>query len=245
MSNEATTSPEPTSTRASNLPLLCGALGLASLLLSPFIIGLLPGALGLRTSIDARRIGFRGILISGGMTLSVIGLTLSIVAALVWGGMLATILMSREAERDAVIWRGREIKPFTLQLDSESSFDFAAFREQHPTHRLVLLFWSSAFDPCKEGVAHAIEAADGIDEVTLLGIAPEDTLASGHAFLGADAANIPTAYGTQRLPPPLETAGVRPTIVVVHPDGHIELVLLGVRGTAELKRAFVGAGFSP
>ena len=232
--------------QTANLPAMCAILGVASILLSPIVLGVLPGALGLRTAIDARRMGFRHAYIPLGLALSAIGLTLSIVAAIMWGGTLATILLSREVEREAVVWRGRDVAEFSVTLQDDSRFNFAQFRTTHPSHRVVLLVWSSAFDPCRESVANAMHAAAGVTDVVVVGIAPEDTRETGEAFLGADAQGCLTAYGAQPLPPPLNTTGARPTLIVIGTDGKIECVLLGVRGVEELKRTFKGEhAFSP
>lgn len=244
MSEAGTASPAPTR-RVTNLPFLVGILGLLACALSPIVIGLLPGALGVRTAIDARRIGFRGWVLYSGLSLSAIGLAASVLSAILWGGSLATILLSRDVEREAVVWRGREIANFSLQVDDHEVFEYAQFRREHPDHRLALHFWSSEFAPCQASVANAAEAARGVDSLTLIGIAPEDSPESARAFLGTDAIGMRTAFGAQRLPSPLDTAGARPTTVIIHPCGKIELVLLGVRNREELRRAYLGEGLAP
>ncbi len=243
--SEGTAASETPTAPLRDLPRLCAILGVCACVLSPIVLGLLPGALGVRTSIDAYRIGYRGWLLRCGMLLSSLGLACSLIAMIIWGGTLGTILLSREVERDAVVWRGRELADFSLQLSNGAAFDFSEFRAQDASKRLVLHFWSSAFEPCRAGVHNVILASEESPNIQLIGVAPEDAEASARQFLGPDASRMLSAFGAQRMPAPLDQAGVRPTTAIINADGKIELVLLGVRSVEELRTAFVGASPKP
>jgi hypothetical protein len=88
-------------------PLAFGVIGLVT---SPLLLGLAFGALGMRAGVDLWRHGTRRPVVAVGIGASFAAVVTSVIGALLWGSVLTTVLLGRDAMRETERWRGRTVE---------------------------------------------------------------------------------------------------------------------------------------
>lgn len=234
--------------RRSALALL--VLGIVSIATSPIILGLLFGPLGMRSGIDLWRRGTRNASTAAAVATSFAGIVLSVMSALLWGALLAGVLLGRDAIRAAESWRGEEIR--STELASLVGAEPVAFDPARPAGdapRQVLLFIAVDFEPCADAVRALSEAARAHPGIP---IAVVDQAARAErvqefvrGVVGAGAEPFRCVGASASMPPPLDGLAAMPTLVVVARDGRIEKALVGAHPAADIEKLLRGDAALP
>ena len=130
-------------------PLVFGIIGIVA---SPLLLGLALGALGMRAGIDLWRNGTRRMVVAVGIALSFFAVVTSVIAALLWGSVLATVLLGRDAMREAERWRGRTVEPRQIETLAASGATTMSLAVPDGAERLVLIFVSTQTAPSAEAL---------------------------------------------------------------------------------------------
>lgn len=203
-------------------PLAFGVIGLT---LSPLLLGLILGPIGVRAGVDLWRAGLRRSTVAVGIAASALAIVVSVLSALLWGSLLTTVLLGRDAIRETERWRGetlREASPAFLPLEGQQ--------------RAMVMLEAAANGPCLDLLQNIAELAPSHPECRLVIV--ESAVESGHLGaelkrLGLGATVLPA---DSPLPWPLDQATATPTLVVIDAAGRIECALVGSRPAAELER---------
>jgi hypothetical protein len=233
--------------RSAAMPL---GLGVVGLLGSVLLLGLLFGPLGLRAAIDLWRSGTRRFAVIVGGGVSAAAIVASVVVAMLWGSLLASVLLGRDAMRLAERWRGREVLAASIpgrSAEGEAA-DLALARGGTPA---VLVFIDVLIDPASDlaatALAHASEAAAAAG-ARLAVAAPRATATDLDAWIGVEGGLGGVAWrgdAATRWPEPLDAVAAFPTTVVIDGTGRIAGALVGVHPVEDLRRLIELAGSSP
>jgi len=213
--------------RSAMAPLVFGVMGLA---LSPILLGLILGPLGMRAGIDLWRSGVRRGSVAVGIAASFLAVVVNVVAALLWGATLSTVLLGRDAMRVTEGWRGKAVEPAE-----------APFVPSDGVERVVVLVGTAGNKPCDEALANLRSALAARSECRLVLV---DLQVEGPAFgesSDTQAPAMPVRRGVEGLPQPLSGVSAVPTMIVIDRSGRIETALVGVRPLAEIDRILEGA----
>ena len=223
-------------------PLIFGVIALAS---SVLILGMIPGALGLRAGIDLWQRGVRRSVVVAGIVASFAGVVASIMAALLWGALLAGVLLGRDAMRETERWRGEVVQPFVLTATESISgevFQFAVPPADAMVERVAIVLAGVGEQPSAEAITTAVQVAQRHPSCRLLIVTPLASRDEGKAFatVASAATAIAVAGRDATLPAPLASVAAFPTTVIMDREGRIEFALVGARGKEELDRLFSG-----
>lgn len=224
-------------------PLAFGVIGLVT---SPLLLGLAFGALGMRAGIDLWRQGTRRAVVVVGISASFVAVVTSIIAALLWGSVLTTVLLGRDAMRETERWRGRTIEPVAVSaVTGSGAATTIPLRPSGGAARTVLLFVrvdSETSHTAAQAVADALSRNPGIPSLLIDPLAPADAVLRFARASGLDA----TVIGQEStLPEPLDSVAAFPTIVVIDAEGRIEAAIVGSRSSADLDPLLKGPGAPP
>ena len=223
-------------------PLIFGVIALAS---SVLILGMIPGALGLRAGIDLWQRGVRRSVVVAGIVASFAGVVASIMAALLWGALLAGVLLGRDAMRETERWRGEVVQPFVLTATESISgevFQFAVPPADAMVERVAIVLAGVGEQPSAEAITTAVQVAQRHPSCRLLIVTPLASRDEGKAFatVASAATAIAVAGRDATLPAPLASVAAFPTTVIMDREGRIEFALVGSRRKEELDRLFSG-----
>ena len=163
-------------------PLIFGVIALAS---SVLILGMIPGALGLRAGIDLWQRGVRRSVVVAGIVASFAGVVASIMAALLWGALLAGVLLGRDAMRETERWRGEVVQPFVLTATESISgevFQFAVPPADAMVERVAIVLAGVGEQPSAEAITTAVQVAQRHPSCRLLIVTPLASRDEGKAF---------------------------------------------------------------
>jgi hypothetical protein len=226
------------------------ALGILSVLLSPLLLGLFFGPLGLRAGLDLRRRGVHRVGTGVAIVSSLLGIVLSVATALLWGSILAGVLLGRDAMRQAEAWRGRQVPSTTVQAlvgGTPTSLDLA--RPAQGAMRQAILIIEVGQPPCHEAVRTLSEVSERFPEVPVLVIdrvARAEDVWNFVRMQGTGAAERFICVGdVDALPAPLDQAAAIPTFLVIDKEGSIEKAIVGLHPAADVEKLMGGAGALP
>lgn len=208
-------------------PLALGVIGLA---LSPLLLGLILGPLGMRAGIDLWRAGTRRTTVAVGIAASFCAVVLSVIAALIWGSVLSTVLLGRDAMRVTEGWRGERIEPAAVP-----------FLPSEGTERTIVLLASGGNEPCRMALAHLAEALPSHAGCRLVLVDTGDPPGELERDARALKLDAPVLAGLGSAPIPLSQTSAFPTIAVIDHTGRIETALVGARPVAEIEKLLSGA----
>ena len=219
--------------------------GLISVVSSVIILGMIPGALGLRAGIDLWQRGVRRGVVVAGVVTSFVGVAASILCALLWGSILAGVLLGRDAMRETERWRGEVVQPFVLTATESISgevFQFAVPPADAMVERVAIVLAGVGEQPSAEAITTAVQVAQRHPSCRLLIVTPLASRDEGKAFatVASAATAIAVAGRDATLPAPLASVAAFPTTVIMDREGRIEFALVGARGEEELERLFSG-----
>lgn len=225
-------------------------LGVLSIALSPLLLGLFFGPLGLRAGIDLRRRGVRGIGSVLAVATSAVGIVLSVTTALLWGALLSSVLLGRDAMRAAEQWRGREIASTTVAaLVGGVPREIDLSRPSGTSPRRAILIIDVGQPMCDLAVRSLSEVASDFPEVDVVVVSRDDDPRDVWSFVrlhGLESALRFTCVGAlDALPPPLDQAAAIPTFLVVDQNGAIEQAIVGLHPADDLRKLMGGAGALP
>ncbi len=223
-------------------PLIFGLISIAS---SVIILGMIPGALGLRAGIDLWQRGVRRGMVIAGVVLSFVGVAASILCALLWGSILAGVLLGRDAMRETERWRGEVVEPFSLtaiESISGDTFSLEIPPKDERVERVVLLLAGVGETPSAEAISTAVRVAERHPQCRLLVVTPLSARDDGKAFATIASASTAVAVvgSDAMLPAPMNSVSAFPTMVFIDRAGRIEFALVGSRREEELDRLFSG-----
>ncbi len=224
--------------RYSSAPLI---FGVVSIVTAPIVLGMLPGALGLRAGVDLWRRGLRKPLIGLGIAVSGAGVVASIVLALVWGSILAGVLLGRDAMREAERWRGLKIDSFVCEgMSASGESEFTIPNRGEGVERTILLFVSTDTDPSKDALATLAPIVGECPTARLLVLDPNQSAARVGDFVRGFDLDAGCVGEGARFPHPLDHVAAFPTMIVVNTDGVVEFALVGARSPDELRSVVSG-----
>ncbi len=224
-------------------PLAFGVIGLVT---SPLLLGLAFGALGMRAGIDLWRHGTRRPVVAVGIGASFAAVVTSIIGALLWGSVLTTVLLGRDAMRETERWRGRTVEAVEVRATANSgNITAVPLRATGDAARTVLLFVRIDSEASLSAVGTLVEAlgrTPGVPALLIDPLAPAEAVRAFARAAGLDA----TVIGDEgNLPEPLDSVAAFPTLVVIDAEGRIEAAVVGARSPADLDALLKGAGASP
>ena len=209
------------------------AFGVAGIALSPLLLGLILGPMAMRTGLDRWRSGLRRPVVAVGIASGFTAVVLSIVAALLWGSVLATVLLGRDALREAEKWRGQQVEAAEVAttVGAEPPARIA-LRPRAGDPRMILVAVDIGQGPSQELVRSLVERIPATLQVLLVDRGGEGApLAPWAAENGL---RLPVVPRDAVLPAPLDAIAALPMIVSIDADGRIEGALVGVRPAQEL-----------
>jgi hypothetical protein len=220
-------------------------LGVLSIVLSPILLGLFFGPLALRAAIELRRQGVRGAGTIIAIATSLVGIIVSVTAALLWGAVLSGVLLGRDAMRTAESWRGEEVRSAMVEARAAAGtveIDLARPSGGAPRH--AILFVGVGWDPCAEALRTLGEAAAGHPEVPVIVLDREAPASEVEAFArqhaGVAAERFLFVGPVTTLPAPLDQAAAIPTLVIIAADGTVEYAIVGARPTSDIEKLLRG-----
>ncbi len=224
-------------------PLAFGVIGLVT---SPLILGLAFGALGMRAGIDLWRHGTRRSIVALGIGASFAAVVLSIMGALLWGSVLTTVLLGRDAIRETERWRGRTVEPVEVAtLSPDGGAATIPLRATGGAPRIAMLFVRVDSTASSEAIRTLVDALGRHPAVPALLVDPFAPAEDVRAFArGSGLAAAAVGAGTP-LPPPLDGVAAFPTLVVIDASGRIESAIVGARTPADLDLLLGGAAADP
>lgn len=222
------------------------ALGVIGLVTSPVLLGLAFGALGMRAGIDLWRQGTRRAIVVVGVSASFVAVVTSIMAALLWGSLLTTVLLGRDAMRETERWRGRTIEAVSVSAVASSGTPTSLpLRASGGAERIVLLFVrvdSETSQTAARALSDALARNPSVPTMLIDPLAPAEVILRFARASGLDA----TVIGQEStLPEPLDSVAAFPTIVVIDAEGRIEAAIVGSRSAADLDPLLQGPGAPP
>jgi len=224
-------------------PLAFGVIGLVT---SPLLLGLAFGALGMRAGIDLWRQGTRRSIVALGIGASFAAVVLSIMGALLWGSVLTTVLLGRDAIRETERWRGRTLEAVEVAtLLPDGGAAAITLRATGGAPRLAMLFVridSTASTEAVRTLAAALGRHPGVPALLVDPLAPAEDVRTYARGLGLAAAAVGAGVP---LPPPLDGVAAFPTLVVIDASGRIESAIVGGRTPADLNLLLGGAAADP
>lgn len=225
-------------------------LGILSVLLSPILLGLFFGPLGLRSGIDLYRRGTR----TAGTVLAIatgfLGIVLSITLALVWGSILSSVLLGRDAMRAAEGWRGREVRVAmmaSLVDGAPREIDLSRPVEGAPRHAILVI--GVGWEPCATAIRSLSEAADRYPEVPVVILDRQASAEEVRTFARmhgtASAERFLFIGGAESLPPPLDQAAALPTLVIIGANRTVEHAVVGAHPSLDIEKLLRGDAAAP
>jgi hypothetical protein len=171
----------------------------------------------------------------------VLAIVLSTVAALLWGSVLSTVLLGRDAMRETESWRGREVDARVVTAVAADGPREVSLRPAEGRQRLLLVAVMADDTTSQRFLETLAEALPRHRECSLLlvnmGGGPD--LGDFARRAGIEA---PVIANAGSLPPPLDRISGVPTIVVLDTAGRIESALVGSRPPSEVERLLSGPG---
>lgn len=230
--------------RSAVAPLVLGAV---SILLSPLLLGLLFGPLGMRAGIDLWKHGTRRAAVVAAIALGFAGTVASIMGALLWGSILASVLLGRDAMREAERWTGRDVAAAVVEFRESPDRSMTASKPLSAldtnAERWAILFCDEGSEPCIAAAATLAECAARAPKVVAVAVAPDDAIAPLAVRLRLE--QIELRVAAFRAVAPLDAVAAYPTIVVVDRSGRIEKALVGAHPAAEIDALLAGDAALP
>jgi hypothetical protein len=230
--------------RSAVAPLVLGAV---SVVLSPLLLGLLFGPLGMRAGIDLWKHGTRRAAVVAAIALGFAGTVASIMGALLWGSILASVLLGRDAMREAERWTGRDVAAAVVEFRETSDRATPAPRSlgalDPNAERWAILFCDEGSEPCIEAATTLAECASRAPKVVALAVAPDDSIAPLDARLRLQGVELRVA--AFRAVAPLDAVAAFPTFIVVDRSGRIEKALVGAHPAADIDALLAGGAALP
>ncbi|MEY5033604.1 MAG: hypothetical protein RL354_2635 [Planctomycetota bacterium] len=222
--------------------------GFAGLLSSPLLLGLALGPLGMRSGVDLWRARVRRPVVAAGIAVSFVATVASIAAAVVWGAVLARVLLSRDVMRETEKWRGTQIAETSVLVTDALGTRTRALAPAEGSPRLVILFIEAGTGPCADAVrtlAWVSEHAGGREpsgpRADLLIVEQREASSRAREFALEHGLDVGVLGAGATLPAPLDGVFALPTIVVIDRDRRIEAALVGSRTIDEVGRLFTGS----
>lgn len=223
--------------RSAVAPLAFGVIGLA---LSPLLLGLIVGPLGMRAGIDLWRTGTRRPTVVAGITASFLAIVVSVISALLWGSVLATVLLGRDAMREAERWRGRTVEASSVESVDATGPHPLTLAVPEGRERLLLVAFSTGSPVSAELLAAIATAMPEHPDCAVVLIDPLVAADQARGFALAAGLDAPTIGTGATLPAPLDAISAFPTLVVIDRGQRIVCAVVGSRRGEELSRLLHG-----
>lgn len=191
--------------------------------------------------LDLWRGGTRRASVAFGIASGLVAIVLSTIAALLWGSVLSTVLLGRDAMRETESWRTREVDARPLRATGPEGEREIALRPSQGQSRLLVVALIGTDTTSREFLAVLAEALPRHPEcgIVLVDMGESADLLDVARRAGV---NAPVLLSAAALPPPLDRISGIPTTVVIDQMGRIESALVGSRPPSEIERVLSGAG---
>ncbi len=224
--------------RSAAAPLI---LGVVAIVTSVLMLGMLFGALGMRAGIDLWRAGNRRWSVIFGVALSFVGVVSSVMCAVLWGSVLASVLLSRDALRETERLRGQHVAAITLETLDGNGVRASSLYPTPPCERVAIMFVSAGLDACGTALRDLAAVAREHPECRVLLVDRDNDAATTRAFALLHDADFSVLAPGSALPEPITSVAALPTIVVLNREGIIECALVGAHPRSELHTILSGA----
>lgn len=217
-------------------------LGLVAIATSPILLGLPFGALGIRSGIDLWQRGARRATVALAVATASAGVLLSVAAAVAWGALLAGVLLSRDAIREAESLRGRTVAA------SAADDGVSLARPPAGMQRLAVLFVSVETAPCADAIRDLATAAAKHGDVAVVVVDPASPTPAVEAFAlrhAPEGAKFSAIGAPRTIPDPLDRIAASPTLVIIDREGRVEKALVGAHPVADLEKLLRGDAALP
>jgi peroxiredoxin len=214
----------------------CFTLGLISIALSIFVIGLFFGLIGFILAIcciHSKKLLGRP-LVLWGLWLSLIGFILGLFFGyffIVRTYLYAHRVSQQMGDKQFAKWINRPSPDFTVRTIDGNEISLSGLRGK----RVILDFWATWCPPCKKEIPHFVKIRSEInpDELVIIGISsePGEILKE---FVADNAINYPVA-SESNLPAPYDNIRSIPTTFFIDRNGVIQKVLQGYHDLAILR----------
>ena len=218
-------------------PLVFGVLGIA---LSPLLLGLVFGPLSIRAGLDRWRAGVRRVPAAVGIASGLTAIVLSVTAALLWGAVLTSVLLGRDALREAERWRGRTVDAVELAVNrTDGSVVREALRPSTGSDRRIVLAVDIRQQPSRAALEALLAATVAVEDLLIIDLSDDgaDLAAWVSGKRHPPCGIVPHDAA---LPPPLDAIAALPMTLSIDRFGRIEGALIGVRPTEELEKLLSG-----
>lgn len=223
--------------RSSIAPLAFGVIGMAA---SPLLLGLVCGPIGLRSGIDLWRSGMRRASVVLGVAASLMAIVLSVVAAVLWGSILAGVLLTRDALRETQRWVGKPLPAVDVETVGSTGPTHMTLAPAEGDTRLILVFIAPEHPASRATLQTLADMLPKHPGVRVIAVDSQHTAAQARAALVADGIDFAAIGLESSLPPPLEAVAILPTVVVIDRTGRIEAAAAGGRPAEEIERMMSG-----
>lgn len=224
--------------RTAAAPLIFGVVAIVT---SVLMLGMLFGALGMRAGIDLWRAGNRRWSVILGVALSFVGVVVSVMCAVLWGSVLASVLLSRDVLRETERWRGQRIAAVECSMLSADGVRVSSLHPAPPMDRLVIVFVSSGINACGQALQDLAAVAPDHPTCSVLLVDRDNSAATTRAFALLHGADFPVLASETLLPEPLDSVAALPTLVVLNREGVVECAVVGAHPRSELHTILSGA----
>ena len=178
------------------------------------------------------------------MCASMLAVVCSVIAAVLWGSVLAGVLLTRDALRETERWVGMPVPAVEVAArgaDGDRSRRIAAGEGRA---RLALVFITPEHEASDETLRILAELSPSFPSVGLLVVGTQSSVDATRRAVLHSGLDVEAIGGETALPAPIDAVAITPTIVVIDRDGRIESAASGGRPAAEIKRMLEGPAAS-
>lgn len=223
------------------LAVACFVLGLVSLLMSLFVVGIGAGLIGFILAVVhlGKRLPLKAMAATG-LVLSILGVIAGTGFGVLYGiSIYKTREMMQEMQSQQFEDYIGNTAPDINLTDLEGN---KIVLSELQGKRVVLDFWATWCPPCRKEIPHFIElrSTSGPDELVIIGISSESVEVI-KAFAEKQKINYPlVSMSDDKLPEPYSEIVSIPTTFFIDENGIIENVLTGYHSLEELKENALG-----
>lgn len=223
--------------RSTIAPLVFGVIGMAA---SPLLLGLVCGPIGLRAGLDLWRAGTRTVSVVIGVAASLLAVVLSVVAAVLWGSIVAGVLLTRDALRETQRWIGQPVAAAEVDALGADGLGRVQLATHDGDERLVLVFVAPDHPASNATLRMLADLLPKHPAVRVVAASSTHPAADVRRAILEAGLELPAIGRDSILPAPIDAVAIMPTIVVISRDGHIVAAAAGGRPPGELERMLGG-----
>ncbi|HEX6947347.1 MAG TPA: TlpA disulfide reductase family protein [Acidimicrobiia bacterium] len=160
------------------------------------------------------------------------GLTLVFLGVVALG--LAVAWFVRGLDSGTALAVGARAPEFQVELIDGGTFDLSRHLDAEQPRAVVINLWASWCIPCRKEMPELSAFADAHPDVTVIGVAVQDSESASRAFAAEIGATYPLALGDDTFEDAYPTPGL-PATFVIDGSGRIEVIHHGIVDRADLE----------